>query len=267
MLSHSIEYEDIQRYIDDDDYIIQQKCDGDRALVHVKDNIPVALNRQGNPTERFPGSILNAFKDGFAGEWVFDGERVGDTFWIFDLPYVENFVSLSDKFETRRDVLDRVFTMWHPDSRVNLLPSAETTEHKTLLYHNIRSRGGEGVMIKSKTGLYTSGRRSSGTLKCKFTRTADCICLEVQRGGKASISLGLLDGQGNVIDVGGCSVTGRRGEGLKVGDVVEVRYLYLGNGGRLYQPVFLRRRTDKSIHECVLAQAIPSYTEILEAFE
>lgn len=40
----------------------------------------------------------------------------------------------------------------------------------------------------------------------------------------------------------------------KVGDIIEVRYLYAYKGGSLYQPTFLEVRTDMQIADCDIAQ-------------
>ena len=52
---------------------------------------------------------------------------------------------------------------------------------------------------------------------------------------------------------------------IKVGDVLEVRYLYTGANGRLYQPTILRKRDDKAMQECLTSQLKHVNKEVLDA--
>lgn len=71
--------------------------------------------------------------------------------------------------------------------------------------------------------------------------------------GKDSAALAMYDQTGHLTPVG--KVTAAIHE-ASVGDVVEVKYLYVNDLGapRLYQPVLLRRRTDKRACDCTLDQ-------------
>lgn len=73
--------------------------------------------------------------------------------------------------------------------------------------------------------------------------------------GKQNLRLAVYR-DGKKVDVGDC--TARAGDGLaiKKGDVVEVRYLYVGANGRLYQPTFPKIRDDKAPHECTWDQLV-----------
>jgi hypothetical protein len=64
--------------------------------------------------------------------------------------------------------------------------------------------------------------------------------------------LGLFDCD----DIGGVKIPMKyqQQQKIKVGDVVEIRYLYVGSQGKLYQPIFLRKRLDIDPSSCILKQ-------------
>jgi ATP-dependent DNA ligase len=108
-------------------------------------------------------------------------------------------------------------------------------------------------MIKSVSGGYHPGERTTDSLKAKFTETADCIVLEPRREGKLSTSVGLFH-DGELIDIGSVKMRDEDLDKIKPGDVIEVRYLYATLDYRLYQPVWHGFRDDKSPDECTTEQ-------------
>ena len=90
-------------------------------------------------------------------------------------------------------------------------------------------------------------------MKFKFVESASCIVSAVNPN-KRSVAIALFDDDGRAVDMGNCSVPPSQAVPA-VGDVIEVQYLYrTGQNGSLFQPVFLRRRTDIPVSDAKLSQ-------------
>jgi bifunctional non-homologous end joining protein LigD len=251
----------LTHYIVDDDKVEEQKLDGHRVLLVSPggDAEPIALTRNGQPyTRGLPRKIREwRFPEGNGyGEMILDGELVGDTYWVFDMPKSAGNDE-SSPLSVRRFMLEQVLEfLTRGCDAIRLVPQAKTTEEKRALAAKAIANNFEGLIVKDKRAPYRMGARTEEWLKFKFVTTADCFVMAVRDDGKESIKLGMAQpfgnsGQYEIVEVGRASLIGKekRGE-IAVGDVVEVRYLYCGAGGRLYQPTILRKRTDKPMHEC-----------------
>lgn len=120
-------------------------------------------------------------------------------------------------------------------------------------YHNLAMQAGiEGFILKEAN--------DRGWYKIKTERTVDCVVVDVQEGkGKYAGEVGALVValEGDVIaNVSGMTDDARweMTENSPIGKVVEVKYQYVGDGGRLRHPRFIRFRPDKSVHECTKEQ-------------
>lgn len=207
-----------------------------------------------------------------------DGEVLRDPvdrYVVFDLPVALPNWDVGDApWELRRSARDQLIdTLDHP--LIVHAETADTTEAKQELADRMWRRGGEGLVVKHTQGKYRPGKRVDHMLKAKFTSTADCIVLERGPGNGRNgtgnwLRLGVykpvdgLDEQGGIrigpsveithelVEIGRCSTIGK--PYAKQGDVVEVKYLYRGAGGKLVQPTMLRVRDDKAADECSLDQ-------------
>ena len=245
----------IPTLVQNDDVVFEQKLDGNRVLLVSPggNSEPIALTRNGQPyTKGLPRAVREwRFPEGNAhGAMVLDGELVGDTYWVFDMP---KSAATSDDtpLSVRRYALEQVWPFIGARcTAMRLVPQAKTAEEKQALYDTAVQNNFEGLIAKRKNALYRWGGRTEEWLKLKFTTTADVFVTAVRDDGKESVALGVYDGT-DVIDVGRASLIGKEKRGvISKGDVLEVRYLYVGANGRLYQPTIMRRRTDKPIHEC-----------------
>ena len=70
---------------------------------------------------------------------------------------------------------------------------------------------------------------------------------------KRSVSLGLYDDDGKLINVGNVTVPNDQAI-PKVGDIVDIRYLYAYPDGSLYQPTLIGVRDDIPVSDCVASQ-------------
>ena len=170
------------------------------------------------------------------------------------MPEAMGIVNAATAYEDRREALEAVFGALEADERIfRLIDVARTCDEKRALLEWCKANDSEGIMVKARSGKYHPGRRTAAMMKAKFTESVDCILGEVRREGKLSSSLYvLLDG--TLTEIGSVKMTERDLKQAKMGDVVEIRYLYVGAGNRLYQPSFLGFRHDKDPSECTADQ-------------
>lgn len=270
MLAASAEPTQLKMYIEDDKWVIEQKLDGHRILlVDPQENMPpTAITRNGNLYSKgIPTAVRNfRFPAQGAHPWVLDGELVDGTYWVFDLLSIPTDGSFGQQpLHVRRAGLEALLAnVPHP---FKLVPQAKAVDEKIRLAEIAIEQNFEGLMLKHRDSKNEPGRRSSTTLKLKFTATADVIVMDVRDDGKDSVRLGLFDpALDKVVEVGRSSLIGKEKKGaIVVGEVLEVKYLYVGAGGRLYQPTILHKRPDKVLSECTPDQLKPVNKEVLEA--
>lgn len=269
---------DPARYITDDSWVMEQKMDGTRGLAVVRHDRPVWWPGRGGrgalahtaATQHIPAinPVLKRIVGDTPGEAVFDGEIIVGTgeYHLFDVPYVRfgaEVIQPTDPFSRRRRVLEALDLLdLIAGTPVKVVRQARTTREKGDLIKDVETAGGEGVMLKRVDSLYLPGIRTKSQLKFKFVKTADVVVLSVNRpdAKHGSCTFGVFsevvkDG-GTLVVVGGCSLIGK--PEVKVGDVIEVNYLYW-TGSSLYQPRMTRVRDDKPAVDCLLSQ-FPAYS-------
>lgn len=252
MLAQSGQKSSFGSYIQDEDWVAEQKLDGKRILIQVEDGEVTPYNRNGDQTT-LNATIREPFA-GLTGNWCFDGEELDGKFWIFDMPYALDIVSPDDAYADRRTALETVFnTAWADDDRLRLVEVARTEAQKRTLFEWCMSHEAEGVMFKSLEARYSPGKRSHGMMKAKFKETADCVIMEVSPEGKSSCKIGLfVPGDTLPTHVGSVKMSAKALALAKLGAVIEVEYLYFTNDQRLYQAQFKGHRDDKDPHDCLL---------------
>ena len=202
-------------FIAGDEWVAQEKLNGERMVVMVKDGQVSAYNRQGEPKE-LP-AVVEAVALTSPVEFVIDGEWVNGGFVALDLtslPQVSRFAALRtiSPFVTVRQ--------------------ATTQAEKVEMLETIRVEKGEGVVFKSLLGTYLSGRSAAG-VKFKFWKSGSFM-VEAINIAKGTASLGQF---------GNCAFP-FAGTWPKVGEIIEVRYLLITKHGKLSQPTFLGVRND-----------------------
>lgn len=263
MLAQTLDIRVLDTYPKNQAWWVEQKIDGTRQLIIIKDGKVMGTNRKGE-SNHVSAALIEQFES-FGGDWIFDGEIANDQFNVFDMPLALDKISPETHFSERRRALEAVAEVaWGPrNPLVNLIPVARTMKEKREMIAWARDNNIEGVMLKMKSAPYlqgTNGKRSKHMLKAKFTETVDCIVLEPRREGKASTSVTLyhhgqlLAGTNKEPGVGSCKMTEEELQRAKPGDVVELRYLYSTSNLKLVQPVFLRFRDDKDPEECTTDQ-------------
>jgi bifunctional non-homologous end joining protein LigD len=233
--------EEVQKYINDDSYLAQEKHDGKRmALSTVLDKVR-ASNKLGFevacPAE-FSRS-LTGYKQ-LIEESFLDGEAVGTKLYVFDLVRQGD---LSCPYLLRLNLLEKYFGNDFA-SNIKVVRSAKTTTEKQELFDRIKRDKGEGIVFKKITGVYKAGL-SDDQVKFKFRASATCEV--IAQNAKSSIQVGVKDGNGKITFIGNCTIPPKTVK-PSVGQAVEITYLYCYKGGCLYQPVYKGVRDDTVVN-------------------
>lgn len=266
-LLNPIEDDELEAFLADETVLAQQKLDGNRVLVHLEEE-PFATNRDGQrttiATEIFEG--LSSLPLGT----VVDGEIIGgDVYWLFDVIRVggRDVVALGceERWRLLAEELEPGLS-----APIRVLGAAIGQKQKRALHEKLTAAGAEGMVFKQRGAPYKAGRPASGGTqrKHKFIKSADVVLLS--NAGNAYL-MGVYDGPKRV-EVGKVfagttnasrkAIDGLLGAGTQ--PVAEVRYLYATDDEQLFQPVFVRLRTDKAATACVRGQLLKTNRAVVE---
>jgi ATP-dependent DNA ligase len=268
MTYSEVDFSEVPRLLMDDTVAAEQKLDGTRTVVVVAESGDVTFyGRNGQPLKHASAAahfaaLRPAFKT-LSGSHVLDGEIISETgeLWLFDLPQstVTDGVKPSDPLRQRRTHLELLGAILEGrNPKIRVVPQATDAVEKARLLSAVSEAGGEGVMFKDLDAPYDGGVRVRHSVKAKFVKTADVVVLRRDTGGKKNADLGVWDPvRQDFFQVGACSMIGKAD--AQIGEVIEVAYLNW-TGTKLYQPRFLKVRTDKRPTDC-RAEQFPVYSK------
>lgn len=246
-LLNPIEESELELFLSDDTVVAQQKLDGERRLVRsVADQLVHGINRKGLIVP-LPLPVVESVA---RLSCTLDGELVGGVLWVFDILEYDGQDLTREDCVYRLQVLDRVGKAFGPDIKV--VATAYGNQAKRALLAQVRELGQEGVVFKAMRAPYTPGRPNSGGPQRKF-KLIESATVRVRsiNGSKRSVevevSLARKSGEQTVYDsfYGVGSVTIPANHPVpKVGQLVELTYLYCFEAGSLFQPVYKGARTD-----------------------
>jgi bifunctional non-homologous end joining protein LigD len=250
-LLNAIDEAEASKLITDPKWCLQEKKDGRRLLIKKEGAAIHGINRRGLLCG-LPSSLLHEIRE-IEPEFIIDGEIVGETFHVFDLLLCNDQTWMLRPYQDRLNALE-VLLADGPQEHVRKIETVYDSDDKLARVQEFRKRRAEGVVFKLLSAPYNIGRPASGgpALKYKFTTTASCVvgALSVR---KRSVNL-LLFNEGSKIQSGNVTIPPNYPI-PKVGDVVEIRYLYaFKQSNALFQPVYLGRRDDISARECTVSQ-------------
>lgn len=261
-LAHTIDWNHLGTFLPRTDWWFEQKLDGVRLMLLVENGDVTGINRCGTQTP-VSRRIGDAFAD-FKTSWLLDGELLGDTLWLFDLPEVSGFVTIDTPYWKRRfflaGVYERILTK--RTDKIRLLPSFQSEMEKAYLIKECIQKNSEGIIVKNSNAGYSPGERSKDMLKAKQYKSVDCFVDTMWRDNKRSVGVSVY-GDNGPVNIGSVGVTEKMLGRLEVGDVIEVRYLYSTSDLRIYQPVFLKKRTDRTQESCHIDQLRICNKEVL----
>ncbi|MCC6743190.1 MAG: WGR domain-containing protein, partial [Acidobacteria bacterium] len=242
------------RYVDDGEYVAQEKFDGRRVLVEAGPEGVRGINRRGLVIPLPARVAACAERLGVAaGGMLVDGELVGDTLVAFDLLEAGG-VSIRYSGYCSRLVLLASIVGDGADEPIRVAETASGADAKRTLVARLRAGRKEGVVFKHAASKSRPGRGGTDHrdthVKLKFYATASFVV--ARQNDKRSVAIALGD-DGVLRDVGNVTIP-PSAEIPPAGSVIEVRYLYAYEGGAVYQPVYLGVRDDVAQSECLMSQ-------------
>ena len=202
----------------DDAWAAQEKLNGRRAVVTCIAGALTAQTRNGNPI-KLPAKARALLP---LGNYIVDGELVGDDFTAFDVLSIGADDVRTLPYSQRLAILDALH-----------VPQIEThygEAAKRALHAAVQSAGLEGVVFKKLSAKWRAGR-TADAVKLKFWKS-DTFVVESFDG--RGITIRTLDG----------TPAGRCAGGANVGDLVEIRFQERTASGKLRHPVMLAVRDD-----------------------
>lgn len=240
----------------DPNWVVQEKKNGHRLLTQFDRTSIHGFARNGNRVD-IPVRVMNALAPlGRSETAVFlDGELITTNgiarYHIFDviigdsLPYGERWNALAS-------IADSLG--WHdPEGVIQIVPTMAETMAKVHFVQRLIRSAAEGIIAREVNARYEPGARSKHCCKYKLLKTVDALVIDVGRGGRDNLVLGLYDGD-RLIEIGAVSAQTGDGPLVNKGDVVEITYLTVSPDRRLIQPVTPRLRKDKDPAECTVDQ-------------
>lgn len=236
----------------DGNWWMQEKHDGRRLLVRkVPGSRPIGINRLGE-FRTLPSEVADAIDDLIVeGGFLLDGELVDKRFYAFDLLEFGGVDLRSRAYGDRFDALAVLLSV--VGNSVQLSETFAGKRDKSEAMIRFLSEQREGVVFKRHDAIYEPGRlpvTSSVACKLKFHKTASFLV--TKHLGPRSVAISLHN-NGEWQEIGRVAIYANQVM-PKIGDVVEVRFLYIHQSGRLCQPRLLNVRDDILPGECLLNQ-------------
>lgn len=244
-LLNPIDEDSLQEFIASDEWWAQEKMDGKRMLIQKAEEM-TAINRKGFSVGA-PQSILDSAAKSDR-TFIIDGEAIGDDLYVFDLLSLDGEDVKAKSYTERHDLLVELGL----SGSIKIVPTFKSKSEKEKLAKKLKKDGSEGLVFKKHDSHYHAGRPNSGgdQMKFKFYDTASVIVSKIN--DKRSVGMSLLE-EGKEVFVGNVTISVNK-EVPKEREIIEVRYLYAYKEGSLYQPTFLRTRTDVDEKDCLLSQ-------------
>jgi len=245
-----INAEQMERLLKDPNWGLQQKANGENRLLRSHNGEFQGGNKKGQLCP-VPTRWAKEFAD--MGNFVMNGEHVGDKFMAFDLleksgidlrsrPQKERYEALVAMIEGKRV----------PSESLAILPCYYDEASKRALLAHVKEHRLEGVVTKLASASYEEGK-GPNSLKYVLNETATCIV--IAHNQQQSIQVGLLNDKGEIEPCGNVTCGKVKPD---IGSHVDVQYMYRNKSGSFYIPVFdpegRGHRADVDRSECNTAQ-------------
>ena len=250
-LLNPIEEAEVELLLRDDNYCAQEKFDGKHLLVRKQDDDLEGINKKGFIVG-LPQTVANDLRK-LSDSFIPDGESIGDNYHAFDLLEHNGDNLRPLPYRLRLVRLVNLLLSSSPHPYVRLVETAFTTIQKTELWERLRRENREGIVFKRLDAPYTPNKPNSGGPQLKFKFVAEVSVVVAKINIQRSVEVSLLKGR-SLVSCGNVTIPANH-EIPRVGDVVDVRYLYAyPDSLALYQPVYLGPRDDVEAGECLVSQ-------------
>jgi ATP-dependent DNA ligase len=241
----------VEPYLSDKRYGVQEKFNGERRIILKEGDKVWNLNREGEKGKPLPPALVASLQKHHLSHFVIDAEICKDKLHIFDA-LVLGPVLLGDL-----GYFDRWLQVRHEfggfAGNIEAADLALTKVDKLKFIIKIHGQNGEGFVIRRLDALYSQGR-AENHIKVKFWKTLDAVTMQPSRKGHNSVEVGLYNHTGALTRI--CSVSLNGKQAVKIGQVVEIKYLYGTGTDHVVQPELLRVRDDKKPVECTFKQLV-----------
>jgi bifunctional non-homologous end joining protein LigD len=237
---------DIERYIASDQYLAQEKYDGERRPAAHREDV-IGSNKNGFQTA-LPAEVIASLSL-LPKCTEIDSEHIGDTLYVFDVMKIAGECQRDLACLERKRRLDVLLNQIGNPSNLVSVETYVGTEAKRALYARLRAQRKEGIVFKRVDAAYSEGKNDA-QLKIKFIESATLQVKSIHPT-KRSITVQGFDNRGIATQLG--SVTIPANYDIPPPDaLVEVEYLYVVNS--LVQPVYRGIRTDQTLESCTTSQ-------------
>lgn len=242
-LLNPIDASNLNSYNTNNDFVMQQKRDGERRMLIIQNGTVQGVNRKGLFVAT-PQVIVDAITSRFTvqGLTILDGEIIGTSFYGFDILELDGITLTAKPYIQRLEALNDVLAVLGWDAP----ETARTYAEKQAFFAQMQAINAEGVVYKNAYAPYNVGRPNSGgnALKYKFVESAT-LQVGKTNGTKRSVEI-FANGDTGLVSVGNVTIPPNAAIPAE-GSLIEVQYLYWYPGGSVFQPVYLALRTDLSI--------------------
>lgn len=234
-----------------DDYCAQSKHDGERRLIKRTENTVQGINRKGLYVG-LSSVIADSAKRLNSNDYIIDGEDMGDILIAFDLLRYDGNDIRHLQYHERYVLLKEMVSLSSNDV-IRVTKTTYTIDDKKRLFSHLKDSNHEGIVFKRLDSVWSAGRPNSGGNQLKYKFFEECsVIVDKINDGKRSVSFYAYDGITKV-SLGNVTIPVNKKIPLP-GSFIEVKYLYLLHGGHLYQPIYLKERTDLDESDCSITQ-------------
>jgi len=199
-----VEESAVETYLSGSQWFMQEKKDGQRCGIRRSPAGIEAYNRKGQVVTL--GGTVEAYLKQIPGNFLLDGELVGDCFFAFDVLETGGEHLRSMTYENRLAALSSLLR-GYTNEYIRIVPTARTEEAKRTLYDLLKEQKREGVVFKKRGAPHVSGRPNSSAtatqVKVKFYAT--CTAIVTGINDQRSVRLGLFH-QGTIISIGNVTI-------------------------------------------------------------
>jgi bifunctional non-homologous end joining protein LigD len=241
-LLSSIDEDELEKYLLDDDFGCQEKKDGRHLTLQTKNNDLIIRNKKGQKSKIVSVEIKHSIMK-INSDVLIDGEIIKDKFYTWDI------LELDGNDLRNKSYIERFYHLksLHFGSSIIILDLINDKKEKLDLFKRLKEYEKEGIVFKRLNAKYKSGK---GLDQFKYKFYNECSVIVTKgRDNKSSIGIELIGPNGREF-VGYCGCN----KDIAIGSIVDIKYLYAYKEGCLYQPIFLKIRNDVSIEECTTSQ-------------
>ena len=236
MLPTAMKPGQLQDLLNDGNYAIDEKMDGENRQIIIENGETKGVNRRGlycSMRAEWDGNDLPLG----GGRTIIAGEDLGDHFAAFDLVEHDGVRVGDQDLLARRAALGALCNgvPW-----IKVLPLGVSRAEKAGMLKQIEEAGGEGIVAKRINAPYEGGR-SIAHYKHKFQESSTFEVIRVN--DQRSVGLGLYNAEGTLEDLGNVTIPANH-DVPAVGDLVEVEYMMRYEAGALMQPKYKGARSD-----------------------